>query len=508
MTDDDMPDLKSETLGLETHGQEVAATPSVDRQLNDAPAEPPEMKVRVAILKLSVLRARALTEEEKAENHRRRKEIRAGRHPDTGQRLGPGDRKTLKPADLYEFQRFLDAKSMKYGASYLGDFARSIIEAQERRRAIEMSIRGTLVPELPYRATYQKELSAPALPDNLLTHDQVQRQPSLDASLRTMANELTCDRMAQIDRRQRFLDPPFPSRITGDASSGLLGGPTELRDSFALRSLQEEVSAAARTKIIEHWKIASPLSSITEAAAGFQQDINVMAREAERMLRIYGAPIVEQPQFLTEYHSNLALFQPRGLVAGGFEAADLLARIVLPIDLLPGFENYQVDRVERLRAYARAQLIELENDFRFEPNPVFVLEALCITRSFDVEVPEWVHDSLTNMAEGVLGIGEKEQNGRGASEAELVGKALGFSRGGKGQTGRFAHAKQVQRDRDICLRVDEWLSEQKLRKPKARIKVTRAYAEVAPEFGVDPSTIRRAYRRMKSYVRREDETES
>jgi hypothetical protein len=378
---------------------------------------------------------------------------------------------------------------MKYSASYLGDLHRSIIEAQERRRAIEMAIGSTLFPEPSHRVTYQKQLSAPALPDNFLAHDQLQRQPSPDASLRTMANEISSDRMAQIERRQRFLDPHFPNRITGDASSGLLGGPTELGDSFALRSPQEEVSTAARTKIIEHWKIASPWSSITETAAGFQQDINVMAREAERMLRIYGPPIVEQPQFLTEYYSNLALFQPRGLVAGGSEAADLLARIVLPTDLLPGFEDYQVDRVERLRAYARAQLIELEKNFRVAQNPVFVLEALCISRSFDVEVPEWVRDSLANMAEAVLDIGEKDQNGGGASEAELVGKAIGFSQGGKGQTGRFAHAKQVQRDREICFRVDEWLSEQKLRKPKARLKVTRAYAEIAPEFRVDASTI-------------------
>jgi len=312
MTDDDMPDLKSETAsGSKTDEQELVRTTD-DSQLRDGPAEPPETKVRVAILKLSKLRGRVLTEEEEAENHRRLKEIRAGRHPDTGQRLKPGDRKTLKPRDLSEFQRFLDSKLTNYGASYLTDFGRAMIEAQEhRRRAIEMSIRDSLIPELSYRATCQKELFAPPLSHNLLAQDQLQRQPSLDASLRTMANELSSDWMAQIDRRQRFLDPLLDphvaSRITGAPGADLLGRATELREPVASRSVQEAVSAAATTKIIEHWRIASHWSSILadEAAAGFQQRINIAAREAGRMVSIYGPSIAEQTHFLNEYQSNL-----------------------------------------------------------------------------------------------------------------------------------------------------------------------------------------------------------
>ncbi len=186
----------------------------------------------------------------------------------------------------------------------------------------------------------------------------------------------------------------------------------------------------------------------------------------------------------------------------------MLARVVLPTHLLAGFEDYQFVRVERLQAYARAVLIELENDFKREPNPVFVWQAFGIALSCGAEQPDWVTEHLADVADRIQEIGDDNQTGRRLTEAELVGKALGFSHGGKGQTGRFAHAKQVQRDRDICLRVDQWLSEQRLRKPKARLKVSSAYAEVAAEFGVDASTIGRAYRRMKNYISRDDETES
>jgi hypothetical protein len=92
-------------------------------------------------------------------------------------------------------------------------------------------------------------------------------------------------------------------------------------------------------------------------------------------------------------------------------------------------------------------------------------------------------------------IGEEEQPGQRLTEAELVGKAIGFRTGGKGQTGWFAHAKQLQRDRAIYFRVVEWLAEGK------SPKLTCAYAEVAEEFGVDASTVRRAYRRFKDYAK-------
>lgn len=473
MTDNSNSDLEVERPGLNADGQELGAAPPA------APGEPPDTKVRVSGLNLSSLRTRELTAEEKAEKDRRLKEIRAGRHPDSGQRLKGSDCKTLRPSEISELQRYLDARLMRHSAPYLSDYNRSMIQAQEHWRAIGTSICGTPVPNYFYPAmnAHQKDL---------------------------------------IDHRCRFfdplLDPDFVNRITGGVRSDLLRNATEQRDAFALRTLQEEVESAATMRMIEHWTIAAagPLSSILakEAAAGFRQDRNIMAREAERILSIYGPSIAEQNHFLTEYHSNLGLFQSSGLRAGAFEGADLLARIALPTDLLPGFDEYQLVRIERLQAYARAQLSELEDDFKREPNPVFVWEAFRIAQAYGVELPDWVIDHIGDVADAIHDICEGDQDGRQLTEAELVGKALGFSQGGRGQTGCFAHAKQVQRDKDIYFRVEEWLSEQKLQNPKWRPKHSRACAEVATEFGLDASTIGRAYKRIKSYVRGDDETES
>ena len=49
-------------------------------------------------INLSSLR-HEVTQEEKAEENRRRKAIQAGLHPDTGKRLRPGDEKTLKATE-------------------------------------------------------------------------------------------------------------------------------------------------------------------------------------------------------------------------------------------------------------------------------------------------------------------------------------------------------------------------------------------------------------------------
>jgi hypothetical protein len=522
MTDNSDSDLEVERPGLNADGQEPGPATPIRSELRHGPAEPPATKVPVASLKLSKLCARELTDEEKAKRDRRLKEIRAGRHPDTGQRLKPGDRKTLKPREIFELQRYLDAKLMRYGAPYLSDFNRSMLEAQEHRRAIGTSICSTPIPDYLDLAmhAYQQQLSVPPSPDNPLVGDQFRehylRQPSMDASFHNTANDLACDRVAQIDHRRRFLDPlldpDFVRRITVGVSSDLLRNVTEQRDAFALRTLQEKVESAATMRMIEHWTIAAggPWSSILakEAAAGFGQDRNIMAREAERMLSIYGPSIAEQNHFLTEYHSNLGLFQSSGLRAGAFEGADLLARIALPTDLLPGFDEYQSVRIERLQAYARAQLSELEDDFEREPNPVFVWEAFRLAQSYGAELPDWVVDHIGDVADTIHDICEEDQAGRKLTEAELVGKALGFSQGGRGQTGWFAHAKQVQRDKDIYFRVEEWMSEQKLQNPTRRPKLSSAYAEVAAELGLDASTIGRAYRRIKSYIRGDDEIES
>ena len=60
----------------------------------------------VALSKIVALSA--LTEGERADRDRRLNKIRSGRHPDTGIRLHPSDRKTLKPGEAYEVQMYFD----------------------------------------------------------------------------------------------------------------------------------------------------------------------------------------------------------------------------------------------------------------------------------------------------------------------------------------------------------------------------------------------------------------
>jgi hypothetical protein len=342
--------------------------------------------------------------------------------------------------------------------------------------------------------------------DDPSTRDQVQasftRQALIDTSYAKAKDELRYDPATLMDRQRRFIDPLFDpnfvSSLTGGVSPDLLRRSTELHDPLAFRTLQETVDRAATARMAEHWKVtpAPPWSLITnQASVQFGHDTSIMLREAERMLSIYGPSIAVQTRFLTEYQSNLWLFQPSRLNARAFEAADLLARVALPTHLLPGFENYQSVPIERLRAYARARLKELRKDFEREPNPVLAWEAFGIARSWGSKLPDWVFEHLDGAADNIRDIGEEEQPGQRLTEAELVGKAIGFSTGGKGQTGWFAHAKQLQRDRAIYFRVVEWLAEGK------SPKLTCAYAEVAEEFGVDASTVRRAYRRFKDYAK-------
>jgi len=511
MTENSVPGLKVDQTNSNPAGSGSNAAGSPENESDDSLAEPRQTSVRVATIKLSDLRTRELTEQEKAEESRRLKEIRAGRHPDTGERLRPGDRKTLKPREVRELQMQRDIAFRRIDASY-----QRTIEALERERTINLAIYGTPFPSDFQQALHEarKNLAVDPLRDNPSLRDQLNtiqaRQASMDGSSVHIPNGLRYDHVAQVGRERSLVDPlldrNFGSRITGGVSSDLLRRATEMHDPLALRALQEMVESAAKARITEHWMFALPppwsSTLANEAALGFTRDLGIMNLEAERMLSIYGSRIAEQTHFLTEYQSNLWLFRPNRLDARAFEGADLLARVALPNDLLPGFENYQSVRVERLRAYARARLRELRKDFEHEPNPVFAWEAFGIARSCGSKLPAWVFDHLDGAADNIRDIGEQEQAGQRLTEAELVGKAIGFSTGGRGQTGWFAHAKQVQRDRAIYVRMVEWLAEGK------SSKLTCAYAEVAKEFGVDASTVRRAYRRFKDYAKDDDDIDA
>jgi hypothetical protein len=491
-----------------------SALPAVSESKSTNPSGGCHLGNKVAITRLSLPCARELTEEEKAEEERRLREVRAGRHPDTGERLKPGDRKTLKPREVYELQIQREATLRRSEVRF-----QTTIDALERERSLNVIMYGTYFPSDFERAMHDARrhgLGHPVL-DNLSIRHQLHASftpQAIDTSYGKVRNDLCYDPATLTERQCRFVDPlfdrDFVNRITGGVSPDLLRRSTELRDPLAFRTLEETVDKAATARMAEHWRVtlAPPWSSIlaNEAPAHLGQDTSALFREAERMVSIYGPLVAEQPLFLTEYQSNLGLFHRTGLNVGAFQGADLFARSALPTHLLPGFEDYLTVRVERLREFGEAQLNELGEDFKREPNPYHVLEAFAIAQAYGLEAPDWVLDNLTDMADRVRGLCDEPDVG-GTSEAERVGKAVGFSRGGRGTTGWLERASLLRRDKAIYFRVVEWFDEQRLRNSMIPPKLSSAYAEVGAEFRVNVSTVGRIYRRFKRYSSDREETD-
>jgi hypothetical protein len=104
-------------------GLEPIVATCAENKPSNASTEPQRTEMEIAVIKLSDIRAPELTEQEIAEERRRLKEIRAGRHPDTGKRLKPSDRKTLKPMEVFELQNQHYA-----GAQFLDPYYRCMME--------------------------------------------------------------------------------------------------------------------------------------------------------------------------------------------------------------------------------------------------------------------------------------------------------------------------------------------------------------------------------------------
>jgi hypothetical protein len=456
-------------------GHEPAAAPA-EPEAGASGSKPTSTGISLAQLK------RPLTAEETAETARRQREIRAGRHPDTGKRLDLGDRKTLRPGDLFAFQMWRDSKLAVHGASYLDPFSRCMIEVRQQQ-AID--------------AVNRVRLSDLA-------------RSAFDIAYREVQNNSIICQVSRFEREQRFRDPlsdpDLVNRMTGGINAELMRQAIERGDVGARQTIVSQVDQAASKLITAQLNGAiEPHWSTTrkDMTLGFLQNAHLVTSEVQRMLSIYGPAVAEQPYFLTQYRLNLGLFQQQHLDVQAFQAADLLARVALPYALLTGFEYYDEERVRRFEAYAEAQLVELEESFAYDKNPVFVLRAFRMARAAGLEPGDWVFEHLDEVADRILDLDEEGDTGEHATESERVGKAAGFETG-RGGTGKFEAAKLVQRDRRIVFLVDDLMAEWKKQKPRRRPKITSAYAEIAPQFKVDSSTIGRAYRRMKAYVKRDD----
>jgi hypothetical protein len=489
---------KGKDQGVPTLASELASDPQGEKLLPGLTESVTKREpVRIAIESLR----HEMTDEEKAEEHRRWKAIRSGLHPETGKRLKLGDEKTLRPAERLAVRMERESNMMRYGTPYPSAYDLAKMNALERERVLTGIYRtpySDLTPQL-YRASLP-HFDAAARRDPIYTFSA--RQALMDTVFSEAARAY--DRMDQVERQRRFLDPlldsSFVNRITGGLSPDLMYRATELHESEALRALREQVDRAASDRIMHQWQqVSLPQwhAALREAELAFARDTSLALSEAQRMLSVYGPTIAEQGHFLTEYRSNLLLFQGQELTAPILERAELLARVALPAALAGEFDPIAPINADLIRAYWKAALDELEADFSRDENPVFAWEAFAIARNNGLEVPEWVMEHLEDVADRLMAIRQEVADGKAVKkETDRVGKALGFGKKSAGRVGFFEHSTKLERDREIYFKVTDWLNEEKKRWPDRLPKRTSAYEEVAASMGLDRSTVQRSYSRV------------
>ncbi|HEV2562263.1 MAG TPA: hypothetical protein VGT78_08980 [Rhizomicrobium sp.] len=151
-----------------------------------------------------------------------------------------------------------------------------------------------------------------------------------------------------------------------------------------------------------------------------------------------------------------------------------------------------------------AYLEILSHDYELSRNPAFVLQALVIAARRGNHVPDWVLDYFGHIAAPeIMDVfyeaqhtreGEVASGGtRTRNEAELIGKALGFSTTGRGSKSLLAEAANLDRAWEIHA-----LVRAQLHKPTNE---SGAFEYLANETGLSAATIRRDYRRIESFLR-------
>jgi hypothetical protein len=490
------------------HQSQPAAEPETAAVIS--PAQEPEPPVpepgsagrKPVAVAIASLR-HVMTEEEKKEEDRRWKAIKSNRHPDTGDRLRPGDEKTLRPLEKSWLKmqrsaqmtlRTIDDAHVKY-----------LMTADILERACTMKSLGYT----PYWCSRQNLLDLQvdriARSDVDLLREQLERsqvgQTVMGAAWAAVSPRRDYDQLAEADFRRRFLEPLFDSefvnRITSGGSAELMVRVAERHEPEGIRALSDQVHSAATGLITERWRDSGQLY---RAASAIEFPPTLMHTEAQRLLSIYGPRIVDQTGFLVEQRRNLDLFAP-SVAATSFERADLLARIALQSTFPSDFIGYDLANIEAVERYGHAALAQLEADFSRTKNPVFAWEALAVARRYGVEVPDWVWDVVESAAAGITELREEVENGTPlGKEAEVVGRALGFGKKGRGGTGWFAEATQLSRDREVYFAVTDWLEAERIRQPSRKLKLTSAYSEVAKQLNSNPSTVGQAYRRVKQFI--------
>jgi hypothetical protein len=489
-------------------------------------------------MKLSDLR-REPTDEEKAkreEELRRLQTIIKGIHPDTGKRLRPGDRRTLRGAiEQMQFDTWLlteqanalnpiSAAAMA-SISHVHDMltspadrAMGYVNSNTSSLLDQARLAADPLHAAGIRSLAEKALTGlcantdhlAALGANSVINDLAQRDPYYLAGVRSLAGEARAGLLGlEITlnsvraRLDPINDPGLISRLVGRVDPGLLHRATALAEPYAMQAIREQVNFAAMHRITDTWLDANALGMARASVASFAHDHSLMASEANRMLDIYGPAIAEQTAFLRQYETNLALFRsPAMLTPSAFERADLLARIVLPGPAIWDNGLYRdAFNPERLRQYGKALLKDLKAHYKHTKNPVHAWEAIATARAYSVRMPKWVLEYIGRVAVDIVEPDEVQSREttrkKKESEAERIGKIAGYSGSGRGQTGMFKKAIMWKRDHTIY--------HDMLDQIEAGDKEDQAYNIVAKEHGISRSTVAKAFVRMRRYLEAADD---
>jgi hypothetical protein len=406
---------------------------------------------------------------------RRRKIILSGRHPDTGRPLRATDKGSLRAEDRLWFNEWhsqrIDAVLKPQTDATLDK------KIAEIRRRTEASFHP--IPSVLTRA--QKPGLGLIDPNHEAVLRAIRAVNPLDKQLLHSLSP-----SEQVNRHVAPLgDVTFVQRM-----SGVIGGNiSALRDPHLI----DQIYKTAEERITERLKAEAAISRNWSRSAELH-DIGNIAREAQRILAVYGPRIAEQPRFLSEYQANLAIFPDAG--RRGIEQAELLARSYLPDDLHRPWEVYSEVSRRNVRLYYRAAIKSLRADFARERNPVHAWEAIAISFRERFPFAAWLREFLGETATSIVDILDEVAAGAPAGkEAERVGKVLGFGVRGPGRGGWFEQASVLRRDRGLVSDIEEWMSSEA--RPGRRPKLTNAYDAIAAKHGVGVSTVRGARSRIQ-----------
>lgn len=429
---------------------------------------------------------RKATDEEKpneAEEQHRLRAIGNGIHPDTGYPLRLADRHTLR--GLTEHMRF------------------ETWWVSKRANALYSSLDVAVI------GSRQDTLTG--LPDRAAHH--------INSPTHSMLKQTGADPITTASILSRATLPNSAGRIAVSSYSGLdslplsaaekaradLRGPetTFVRSTVTdLTPISAELRIA-KTRIIEtssrytrlDWNLPIGAGS---TVANLVHDESLMASDASRVVGIYGLGIAAQTSFLPQQEMNLSRFRSTAaLTPSAFERADLLARTALWGTA--GWDNgvYQGPLDLRSRSYGKMLIKNLKSDYEYTKNPIHVLTAFKIAKLYSLRVPKWVMQYLERVVLDILRSGEEKDNSpphnKKETEAKRIGKILGFSVGGPGQTSLFKQAKLWERNQEIYYDMIDYM--------ESGTKEYQAYDLVGLKHGLEsPSAVKKIFDQMRKHL--------